>query len=97
MKPVKVITRVVAREDTAERVREILLGLVEPTRAENGCLSYELLENRTDPKDFAVVQVWDSDETLEAHFDTDHFKGAARVLTQLIHEVPDIRRYDVIG
>ena len=48
MNPVKVITRVVAREDTSEKVREILVGLIEPTRNEEGCVTYELLENRTD-------------------------------------------------
>jgi quinol monooxygenase YgiN len=94
---VKVVTRVVAQADKAEEVRDLLMSLVEPTRGEPGCLGYELLQNRGDPKDFAVIQEWESDAALEAHFDAEHFKAAARDLTQRIDQVPDIRRYETIG
>jgi len=94
---VKVVTRVVAQADKAGEVRDLLLGLVEPTRGEPGCLGYQLLQNVSDPKDFAVIQEWESDAALEAHFDTVHFKTAARDLTQRIDQVPDIRRYKTIG
>ena len=97
MAAVKVVTRVVAQADKTEEVRDLLRSLVEPTRGEPGCLRYELLQNRSDPKDFTIIQEWESDETLEAHFDTAHFKTAARDLTQRIDQVPDIRRYDTIG
>ena len=96
MANVKVVTRVVAQADKAEEVRGLLIGLIEPTRGEPGCLGYELLQNRSDPKDFAIIQEWESDATLEAHFDAPHFKAAARDLTQRIDQVPDIRRYEII-
>ena len=97
MATVKVVTRVVAQAEKAEEVRDLLRRLVEPTRGEPGGLGYELLQNRSDPKDFTVIQEWESDAALEAHFDTEHFKAAARDLTQRIEQVPDIRRYEKVG
>ena len=97
MATVKVVTRVVAQTDKAEEVRDLLTALVEPTRGEPGCLGYELLQNRSDPKDFAIVQEWESDAALEGHFESEHFRAAARNLTQRLDQVPDIRRYETIG
>jgi quinol monooxygenase YgiN len=74
----------------------VLLDLVEPTRAEPGCLHYELLQNVSDPTDFTFVQEWESKEAFEAHLNTDHTKQVARKLTQLLKVMPDIRRYTPI-
>jgi quinol monooxygenase YgiN len=39
----RVIARVAAKADRVEQVRTILMGVVEPTRREPGCLGYQLL------------------------------------------------------
>jgi hypothetical protein len=49
---VRVVARVVAVPDKVEEVKSILLGLIEPTRQEEGCIVYELLQNQKDPKRF---------------------------------------------
>jgi len=94
---IKVITRIVAQEDNAEEVEAVLRDLVEPTRAEPGCIHYELLRNITDATDLTYIQEWESKEAFERHLDTDHTKGVARKLTQLVKMMPDIRRYTTIA
>ncbi|MDH4155494.1 MAG: antibiotic biosynthesis monooxygenase [Nitrospira sp.] len=42
----RVIAHAKAKTDQVARVREILTALVDATRQEPGCLSYELLQNQ---------------------------------------------------
>ena len=42
---VHVIAHIPARAETAETVRATLLGLLGPTRREDGCLRYDLMLN----------------------------------------------------
>jgi hypothetical protein len=55
---VKVVARLVALPEKAESLKAILSGLIDPTRAEKGCLRYELLQNQADPTDFTFVEEW---------------------------------------
>jgi quinol monooxygenase YgiN len=93
---IRVIARVVANSDSVDQVRSILIALVEPTRQESGCLSYELLENRTNQTDFAFVEKWESDAAIDAHLTTKHIGDALTKLAGLISSAPDIRRYSVV-
>ena len=42
------------------------------TRSEEGCLSYDYVQDTSDPDVVMVVERWTSRETLEAHFHTAH-------------------------
>ncbi len=53
--PLRVVARIKAKSEAINEVRELLCGLIEPTRKESGCINYELLQNRDDPTDFTFV------------------------------------------
>ena len=69
MAKVRVIARAQAVEGKAEELKQVLRQLVEPTRAEKGCLYYELFESN-----LAGVLIfneeWASAEDLKAHAST---------------------------
>jgi quinol monooxygenase YgiN len=92
----RVVARIMAKPDKVEEVRAILSALVEPTRKETGCVSYELLQNRADPTDFTFVEEWRGDPDLEAHFATEHLQSASQQIEGLVTEEPDIRTYTVV-
>jgi quinol monooxygenase YgiN len=69
------------------------LGLIEPTRKEEGCITYELLQNKADPTDFTFVEEWQSENVLDRHAASDHLKAATENLRGMIAAAPDIRRY----
>jgi quinol monooxygenase YgiN len=92
----RVVARITARPDTVNEVRQILDGLIDPTRKEPGCVSYELLQNRKDPADFTFVEEWDGDASLEGHFSTEHISAALPKLQTLVAESPDIRTYSLV-
>ena len=96
-KSLRVVARIVAKPDKVAEVRELLSGLIEPTRAEEGCVAYELLQNRADPTDFTFVEEWASDAAFDGHFKTPHIQDALPKLEVLAAEAPDIRSYRAIG
>jgi quinol monooxygenase YgiN len=89
----KVIARIKARPNKVNDLLLALSSLVEPTRKESGCLSYDLFQNNEDPTDFILIEEWQSNTALESHFATKHFKDALVKLPNLIAAEPDIRRY----
>ena len=94
---IRVVARIKAQPDKIEKVRELLVGLIEPTRREAGCLAYELLQNTEDATDFTFVEEWTSIEALEAHFATEHLRNAQRLMPEVAAEAPDIRTYVLVG
>jgi len=89
----RVVARARAKNEHVTQVREILSALVEPTRRESGCLSYELLQNASDPADFVFVEKWANEAAEQAHFATPHVSAALQRLVGLLTAEPEIRRY----
>ncbi len=59
--------RWVAKAGEAERVAAILRQLVEPTRAEPGCLQYDVHRDAADPQVFVLWERYVDEEALAAH------------------------------
>lgn len=94
---VRVVARLVAKEGQEEALGAELVGLLEPTRAEPGCVRYELWRNAADPREFTFVEEWASGEALEGHFETPHVRGALARFPDLLDGELDLRQYDVMG
>ena len=93
---VRVVAHITAKPETIDATRELLLTLIAPTRAEDGCVTYELMQNMADPTDFTFVEEWTSDAELDAHLETEHLKRAAAMGADLFAAPPDIRRYKLL-
>ncbi len=92
----RVIAQAHAKLDHVAQVREILTALVDVTRREPGCLSYELLQNHADKTEFVVVERWASAAAEQAHFMTPHLLTALQQLSGLLTSEPQICRYGVV-
>lgn len=92
----RVIAQAHAKLDHVAQVREILTALVDVTRREPGCLSYELLQNHADKTEFVVVEQWASAAAEQAHFMTPHLLTALQQLNGLLTSEPQICRYGVV-
>lgn len=92
----RVVARIKAKPENVGEVRELLCGLIEPTRKESGCISYELLQNTDDPTDFTFVEEWESRAALESHAASDHLKAIGPKLRPVLTSAPDIRTYSVV-
>lgn len=93
----RVIARLQAKTGKGPELRSVLEGLISPTRNEEGCISYHLLENKDDPTEFTFVEEWRGDSDVDAHFETDHVKNALTRLPDLLAGDLDLRKYRVVG
>ena len=94
---IHVVARHRARPETVEEVRRILLELIVPSRAEAGCLKYELLQNADDPTDFTFVETFASEEALKIHAAAPYIAGVGPRLKDLVARPAEVSRYKVIS
>jgi len=69
MAEVNVIARLVARRGKEDELRELLRGMLAPTRAESGCKLYELYESDSRGR-FYFYERWESQAALDRHAET---------------------------
>jgi quinol monooxygenase YgiN len=87
-----VIARAVARSGEENHVRKEFEALVGPTRAEPGCLRYELFVGADNPGDFLFVQEYEDESAFEAHLASKHITEMLKVVLPRLAKPPDIRR-----
>jgi quinol monooxygenase YgiN len=94
---VRVIARVASQPGKVEELKSILLNLVEPTRREEGCVSYQLLQDRANSAEFVFVEEWTSDSAEDAHMASSHVQDTLSKAQSLLAKAPDIRKYVIVG
>ncbi len=62
-----IICTVRSKPEHRERVKQLLLELVEPARGERGCLYYDLYQDANAPDTFILLDGWTSKEALAMH------------------------------
>lgn len=92
MDTLRVVAHLQARPDATSQLRDVLEGLVVPTRQEPGCISYEMLEDIDDPTKFTFVEEWTDGDALDAHFATEHIQDAISRFPDLLASDPDLRK-----
>ena len=64
----------IANEGEADTVAELLQQMVPPSRAEPGCLQYDVHRDDEDPNRFFIYERYVDDAALEAHGASPHFQ-----------------------
>ncbi len=92
---VYVVARFLAKADKVEELKAALESLVEPTRKEEGCISYQIFQNNNDPNEFTFFEEWASQDAINAHFTTPHVQAALVKAPGLLSHEADIRYYSL--
>lgn len=72
MSKVTIIANIHAKADKIELVKAALLKLVPITRAEEGCINYDLHQDNENPAHFMFFENWESREFLQKHMGAPH-------------------------
>jgi quinol monooxygenase YgiN len=83
MTEVRVIARSVARRGSENQLRELLQGMLAPTRAESGFKLYELYESESKGR-FYFYEIWESQAALDQHAASAHFKHLEQTVGELV-------------
>jgi quinol monooxygenase YgiN len=81
-KQLTIVAHLRARPDKIEEAKSFLLSLIDPTRAEPGCIDYDMHQDDEDPTKFVFYENWTSRDELEKHMQTPH-------LTEMGHRKGD--------
>jgi len=74
-KPLTIVANIVAKQGQHELVKEELSKLLGPTRAEEGCINYDLHQDNEDPHQFLYFENWATRSLWLAHMETPHIKA----------------------
>ncbi|MEJ1117124.1 putative quinol monooxygenase [Phyllobacterium sp. CCNWLW109] len=69
-----------------KELEEILKTMVAPTRAEDGCINYDLHVHADDPTRFVLYEGWKSPEALDLHMKMPHFLEMLKGLDGVVAE-----------
>jgi len=88
-----VIAKLQVRAGKEETLKGIMLELVEPTRKEKGCISYEFLQDRQNPAVLTLVEQWETEADLNTHLGLPHLQKLFAQLPEMLAAPPEIIRY----
>lgn len=90
-----VVAHITARAAKVDLVKAELEKLVEPTRAERGCLQYDLHQDDGHPSHFMFYENWESRDLWQDHMNSPHLRSyqaatEGAVETLALHEMTQI-------
>lgn len=85
--PLTIVAHIVAHPEKLELVKNGLLGLIAPTRAEEGCLQYDLHQDNTDPCVFKFLELWESRELWQRHMKSEHLTAHGKATEGAVKSV----------
>ncbi len=86
---VTVVATMKIKPEDEERALGILESVIAASHGEEGCGKYTLHRAKNEPGAFSIVEVWRSQDDLDAHFKEPHLAPIAQALEMLV-EPPQI-------
>jgi quinol monooxygenase YgiN len=97
MKTVTVVATFQAKPGKETELKKVLMGLVEPTRNEAGCINYDLHQLPEEPGKFLFHENWTSKAHLDAHLQSAHIKALLPRVPELAVGMPEIKIWERIA
>jgi quinol monooxygenase YgiN len=63
----------IAKEGSEAKMKELLIAMVAPSKAEVGCIFYDIFQYENNPRKFMAVESWESETALDGHKASSHY------------------------
>lgn len=63
----------IAKDENIDKLKELLVDMIEPSRDEDGCLFYHIHQMVDKPSTFVVLESWRDDKALDGHKNSSHY------------------------
>ena len=90
MSEIDVVAVLTAKPGSEAIVGAALHDLVTPTRAEPGCIAYNLFTSASSAQTFITIEKWKSPDDLAAHMQTAHIAAALAAAGEHLADAPGI-------
>ena len=94
---VTVIATVKAKPGMQAQVKEAVMALVGPTRAEAGCINYDFHQSSDDPGVFMLYENWVSKQALDEHLAKPYLEEFLGRADELLQEPVDIALWTMLS
>ena len=85
-----------AKSGKEAELKNILVSLLDPSRAESGCLNYDLHEDPNDDANFMFYENWINQAALDAHKATPHVMKFFNQADDLLEAPGDFSSWRII-
>lgn len=82
--------RVKVKPGMVEKAKSAALAIVADSRAEGGCVNYDLHQSIEDETLFLWHETWTGKEAIDEHFATPFFRQFAKAIEECATEPPEI-------
>ena len=86
--PLTAIGIIRAKVGQEQELGRRITALLEPTRAEPGCLAYDLFQSTEDPAVWILIEQWRSVADLDAHVLTSHMVAFLARSAEVLEVLP---------
>lgn len=86
MAKLTIVAHLIAHPDKVDLVKRELEKLVPTTRAESGCLQYDLHQDNENPAHFMFYENWESRELWQTHMNAPHIKAFGAATTGAVDD-----------
>ena len=91
-----VVARFKAKQGKDDEVLREIRTLISPTRAEEGCINYDLHRSKDDPTLFFLYETWASRRDLDQHLAMPYLQAFLEKAPSLLAEEVNISMWDMI-
>ncbi len=77
----------IAKEEKKEQLKQSLIELLEPTRKEDGCISYTLHENIENPNTLTMIENFKNKEAFDLHGQQPYLVDFKNIVGDLVSSV----------
>ncbi|MCU5775622.1 antibiotic biosynthesis monooxygenase [Erwiniaceae bacterium BAC15a-03b] len=89
-KSLMIVAKFVAQPGKADELKKVLNACVAPSRAEAGCIHYDLYRSVEDGNVFLFHETWQDEAAIALHNEQPHFKKLLAGSEGLIKQPPEV-------
>ncbi|MBD1393164.1 putative quinol monooxygenase [Mucilaginibacter glaciei] len=88
---VSLLASLQCKKDAVAAFNIELKKLMDASKAEPGCIAYDIYQYKDEFVRFVVVDEWTDDDALSAHMETPHYKYFVHILPALLEQQADVK------
>lgn len=90
---IRVVARFQLKAGLVEQAKQLAQELIDLTRTEDGCISYDLAQSVKDESALVILEAWETQKALDIHSASEHFNRLVPQLADLCTTPPVVDAY----
>lgn len=87
---ISIIAKFKVNEGEEQNFLTLTKDLIQASKAEDGCIEYDLHKNVKEPRTFCMIEKWKNKEAVDFHNNTSHFTSAVPKIVEIAQAEIDV-------